>query len=68
MITLEEAVSSSIHLCFVTNISYPVGSSFLCIYLQRFAGKLDDNKTTAARTRKDIAAKEDKAARSMKRF
>jgi hypothetical protein len=67
MKTLEEAVSSFIHLCFVANISYPVGSSVLCSYLQRFAGKLDENGTTAARIKKDLAAKEDKAARSLKK-
>jgi hypothetical protein len=67
MNTLEEAVSSFIHLCFVANLSYPVGSSFLCTYLQRFAAKLDLNGTTAARTKRDQAAKEDKATRSLKK-
>lgn len=67
MKTLEEAVSSLLHLCFVANISYPAGSSYLCTYLQRFAGKLDENGTTASRTRKDQAAKEDRKARSLKK-
>jgi hypothetical protein len=67
MNTLEEAVSSFLHLAFVANISFPVGSSYLCTYLQRFAAKLDENGTTASRMKKDLAAKEDKAKGSLKK-
>jgi hypothetical protein len=67
METLEEAVSSFFHICFVTNMHYPVGSGNLCTYLQRYVAKLDENGTTATRTRKDQVAKEDKAARSLKK-
>jgi len=64
---LEEAVSSFLHICFVTNMHYPVGSGNLSTYLQRYVAKLDENGTTATRTRKDQVAKEDKAARSLKK-
>lgn len=67
METLEEAVSSFLHICFVTNMHYPVGSGNVSTYLQRYVAKLDENGTTATRTRKDQVAKEDKAARSLKK-
>jgi hypothetical protein len=66
--TLEEAVSSFLHLCFIGNIQYPVGSGVLCTFLQRWVAKLDEHGTTAARTRKDQAAKEDKASRPFKKI
>jgi hypothetical protein len=65
--TLEAAVSSFLHVCFVANIHYPVGSGVLCTFLQRWVAKLDENGTTAARTRKDQVDKIDKAARSIKK-
>jgi hypothetical protein len=65
--TLEQAVSSFLHVCFVANIHYPVGSGTLCTFLQRWVAKLDENGTTAARTRKDQVDKADKAARSIKK-
>jgi hypothetical protein len=67
METLEDAVASFLHICFVTNMHYPIGSGNLCTYLQRYVAKLDENGTTAARTRKDQAAKQDKAERSLKK-
>jgi hypothetical protein len=68
MTTLEEAVSSFLHVCFVANIHYPVGSGFLCTYLQRYAAKLDEHGTTAAMKKKDQAAKEDKSLRPFKKL
>jgi hypothetical protein len=67
METLEEAVSSFLHLCFVANIVYPVGSGILCTFLQRCVAKLDEHGTTAAMRKKDQAAKEDKALRPFKK-
>jgi hypothetical protein len=68
MESLEQAVSSFIHLCFVANIQYPVGSGILCTFLQRWVAKLDEHGTTAARTRKDQSAKEDKSSRAFKKI
>jgi hypothetical protein len=67
MHTLEEAVSSFLHLCFVANIHYPVGSGFLCTYLQRYAGKLDEHGTTATMKKRDQASKDYKALRPLKK-
>ena len=65
---LEEAVASFLHLCFVTNMMYPVGSEMLCTYLQRWVAKLDEHGTTAGLKKKDQAAKEDKTAKSFKKM
>ena len=65
--TLEQAVSSFLHVCFVANIHYPVGSGFLCTYLQRYAGKLDEHGTTATMKKRDQASKDDKALRPLKK-
>ena len=67
MRTLEEAVSSFLHLCFVANIRYPVGTGIVCTYLQRYAAKLDENGTTAAMKKKDQVDPEDKVMRSFKK-
>ena len=67
METLEEAISSFLHVCFVTNMHYPAGSGLLCSYPQRFVAKLDENGTTAVRMRKDQTDKADKVARSIKK-
>jgi CO dehydrogenase/acetyl-CoA synthase beta subunit len=64
---LEEAVSSFLHLCFVANIRYPVGTGIVCTYLQRYAAKLDENGTTAAMKKKDQVDPEDKVMRSFKK-
>jgi hypothetical protein len=58
-----EAVCSFLHLCFTANIEYPVGSSTLCTFLQRLVTILDENGTTATRTRKDQSAKDEKSSR-----
>jgi cytochrome b561 len=68
MESLEQAVSSFLHLCFVTNMVYPVGSGWLCTYLQRWVAKLDEHGTTAALKKKDQVSKEDKAAKSLKKM
>ncbi len=68
MESLEQAVSSLLHLCFVTNMQYPVGSGWLCTYLQRWVAKLDEHGTTAALKKKDQASKQDKAAKSFKKM
>ena len=65
---LEEAVASFLHLCFVTNMMYPVDSGMLCTYLQRWVAKLDEHGTTAGLKKKDQAAKEDKTAKSFKKM
>lgn len=67
MDTLEEAVSSFLHICFTANMQYPVGSCILATYIQRYVAKLDEHGTTAVRTRKDQASKADKAACSLKK-
>jgi len=67
METLEEAVSSFLHVCFVAYMHYPVGSGILCTWIQRFVAKLDEHGTAAGRQKKGQTAKEDKAARSLKK-
>jgi hypothetical protein len=67
METLEEAVSSFLHVCFVANMHCPVESGILCTWIQRFVAKLDEHGTAAGRQKKDQTAKEDKAARSLKK-
>jgi len=65
--TLEKAVASFFHICFVANISYPVGSGILCSFLQRCAAKLDELGTTASFRKKDQVAKKDKALRPFRK-
>jgi hypothetical protein len=65
--TLEKAVASFFHLCFVANIVYPVGSGMLCCFLQCCVAKLDELGTTATFAKKDQVAKEDKASRPFKK-
>jgi len=65
--SLEEAVSSFLHLCFVANILYPEGGSYLCTFLQRWVAKMDEHGTTAALKKKDQAAKADKVSRPLKK-
>jgi hypothetical protein len=66
--TLEKAVASFFHICFVANISYPVGSGILCSFLQRCAAKLDELGTTASFRKKDQVAKKDKALRPFRKI
>jgi hypothetical protein len=67
METLEEAISSFLHVCFVANMEYPTGSGILATYLQRMVAKLDQNGLKAAETRKDLANKEDKKGRAFQK-
>jgi hypothetical protein len=41
-----------------------MGSANLCTFLQRFVAKLDENGTTAKRTKKDQTLKEDNLSRA----
>jgi hypothetical protein len=67
METLEEAISSFLHICFIANLRFPVGSGILSTFLQRWVAKLDENGTTADRIKKDQVSKQDKADRSFKK-
>ena len=67
MNTLEEAVSSFLHLCFVGNFNYPVGSAFLSTFLQRWVAKIDENGTKSSNSKKNQLAKEDKSARLLEK-
>jgi hypothetical protein len=67
MESIEMAVSSFIHICFVANMEYPKGSGLLCTFLQRWVAKLDQHGTIASRSKKDQIAKEDKSSRSFKK-
>jgi hypothetical protein len=66
MESLEQAVSSFLHVCFVANLEFPVGSGILCTFLQRWVGKLDEHGTTA-KNRKDLASAKDKVGRSFQK-
>ena len=66
--SLEQAVCSFLHICFVANIKYPVGSGMLCTFLQRCVAKLDENGTTANNTKKDQASPLDKAFRPFRKI
>jgi hypothetical protein len=66
--TLEKAVCSFLHICFVANIKYPVGSGMLCTFLQRCVAKLDENGTTANTGKKDQASPLDKAFRPFRKI
>jgi hypothetical protein len=57
METLEDAVSSFLHVCFVANMKYPKGSGLLCTLLQRWVSKLAEQGTTAARLKKDQSSR-----------
>jgi hypothetical protein len=59
METLKEAISSFLHICFIANLRFPVGSGILSTFLQRWVVKLDENGTTADRIKKDQVSKED---------
>jgi len=61
--TVEEAISSFLHLCFVADMKYPPGSGVLCTYIQRWIARLDEFGTMA-KSRKDLAVPEDKAKRA----
>jgi hypothetical protein len=65
MTTLEEAVLSFLHLCFVGNFEYPIGSGILATFLQQQVAKLDEFGTTAAKMRKDQSAKADKVSKQV---
>ena len=62
--SLEEAISSFLHVCFVANLCYPKGSGIFCTFLQRIVAKLDENGTTAKQTKKDQTAKGDKSGKA----
>lgn len=64
MESLEEAVASFLHLCFVANLQYPAGAGILCTFLQRWVAKLDENGTKAKETRRDMVHKKDKSGRA----
>jgi hypothetical protein len=66
--TLEKAVCSFLHICFVANIKYPVGSGMLCTFLQRCVAKLDENGTTANNGRKDQSSPLNKAFRPFRKI
>jgi hypothetical protein len=59
--TLEEAVASFLHMCFIADMEYPTGAGVLCTLLQRSAAKLDENGTKTAMTRKSKLNKNEKA-------
>ncbi len=48
-------------------MEYPPGSGILSTFLQRWVGKLDQNGTTAARSKKDLVNKDDKIGRAFKK-
>ncbi len=60
---IEKAIASLLHICFVANLAYPVGSGMLCTFLQRWVAKLDENGTKAKRSKKDQTAKDDHSSR-----
>jgi len=68
MDSLEQAISSLLHVCFVANMEYPNGSGMLCTFLQRWVAKLDENGTTARRSRKDQASKNDSSCKAFDKF
>jgi hypothetical protein len=51
--TLEDAVSSFLHVSFMANMKYPKGSGLLCTLLQPWVSKLDEHGTPAARSKKN---------------
>ena len=63
MESLEQAVSSFLHLCFVTNMIYPVGSGMLGM-----AWHGTSIAPVLLVKKKDKAAKEDKTAKSFKKM
>jgi hypothetical protein len=67
MKTLEEAVSSFLHLCFVANMEYPSGSGILATFLQRWVAKLDQHGTQATVAKKDLVNKSDKSGRGFQK-
>ncbi len=67
METLEEAISSFLHVCFVANMEYPSGSGILATFLQRWVAKLDQHGTTAAETKRDLVNKADKSGRNFQK-
>jgi hypothetical protein len=58
--SLEEAVASFLHMCFITDMEYPTGSGVLCTLLQRSAAKLDENGTRTKMSRKSKLSKDEK--------
>jgi hypothetical protein len=67
MENLEDAISSFLHVCFVTNMKYPNGAGLVCMLLQRWVAKLDEHGTSASTSKKDQTSKEDKSGRSYKK-
>jgi hypothetical protein len=68
MESLEKALCSFLHICFVANIKYPVGSGMLCKFLQRCVAILDENGTTAGIAKKDMASPLDKAFKPFRKI
>jgi hypothetical protein len=68
MDTLEKAVCSFLHICFVANIKYPVGSGMLCTFLQWCVAKLDEHGSTAGISKKDMASPLDKAFKPFRKI
>ena len=66
--SLEKAIASLLHICFVANLSYPIGSATLCTFLQRWVAKLDENGTVAKQSRKDQTSKIDRSSRCFKKI
>lgn len=64
--SIEEAVTSFLHLCFVCHLEYPKGSGTLCTFLQRWVAKLDEfgHKTDG---KLDLAKKGDKSGRAFQK-
>ena len=65
---IEKAIASLLHICFVANMAYPVGSGMLCTFLQRWVAKLDENGTVAKQSRKDQTSKIDPSSRCFKKI
>ncbi len=65
--TLEQAVSSFLHVCFVANMEYPSGSGILATFLQRWVAKLDQHGTRAAETKRDLVHKGDKTGKNFQK-
>ncbi len=62
MESLEEAISSFLHVTFVADMEYPLGSGILATFLQRFVARLDHYGLQAKTTKKDMVQKSDKAS------
>ncbi len=64
METLEEAVSSYLHICFIAHLEFPNGSGILSTFLQRWVAKLDEHGTKATGRKDTLVNKQDKTGRA----